>query len=62
MPIPLALAILDFAALLALAFAGARFGYRAASAALGVFACVVLAWGVLAWLATTLLVPLPPVR
>lgn len=51
MPVPmlLAFAILDFAALLGVALAADRCGYRRGALVLAIFACVVLAWGVIAW-------------
>lgn len=61
MPIPLGLAILDFAALLGLALASSRFGYRVGSIVLAIMAFVILAWGIVAFL-TTAMMPLPPLR
>jgi hypothetical protein len=60
MPIPLGLAILDFAALLGLALAADRSGYRGGACALAAFAAVVLVWGLVAWL--MVMSVMPPVR
>ena len=63
MPIPLGLAILDFAALLGLALASSRFGYRVGSIVLAIFAFVILAWGIIGFLTTAMLLPpLAPLR
>jgi hypothetical protein len=61
MPFTLEFAILDFAALMGLALASNRSGYRAGSVALAVFAAVVLAWGIVTWLmGYALAPPIPP--
>ena len=46
----LGMAILDFAALIALAIAAKRNNWRTTSAVCGLTACATLAWGVTVWL------------